>query len=453
MVDQRNKDSNTLLSQKFDDYQVALPPNDWEEFSRKLAKAQAFKRHRAVWYYAAAASIAGVLFMGYFLFLGQHNHISHNGIASVKQAVPANAATPQQPASTKTNQKGERHSAKSFRQPVKQQSVLIATSTASSREKEVGSKQQQPVAVAVVVPQHQGQHPDSANIVIAVSPVYSPNNNGDTAQTTQPKAIYLAELPPLPPLKDDEGDTKSKAGKSNAIQWLAANFQSSGSLSPSVNTRGALLTKGTLDYRLYSKVMANQPSPTTLVSPSGELFTLTDQKTYYIPMTFGLSLGIPLAERWTLQSGLQYTLLITTGEVATSSVSTTSPSIARGRIEQHYIGIPLTIAYDVVKNKNLVLYVIGGGTAEKGVAHVERLYTYNNSNVLVEIDHSTTAIAGFQFALNAGLGGSYRIYKFIDFYIEAGGAWYIPCNQPQSVRTEHPIGVFLKTGVRFSLPK
>jgi hypothetical protein len=197
--------------------------------------------------------------------------------------------------------------------------------------------------------------------------------------------------------------------------------------------------------------MENQPTPVNSASTNGDLFTLTDQKTYYLPMTFGLNLGIPLAERWELQTGLQYTLLITSGEVESTSLST-SPSIARGRIEQHYVGIPLNVAYKFLTAKNFILYGIVGGTAEKGVAHVEKLYTYNSNNVLVEIDHATTSINGFQFSLNGGLGGSYRIYKFINFYIEAGGSWYIPGNQPQSVRTEHPFGITFKTGLRFVLP-
>jgi hypothetical protein len=180
------------------------------------------------------------------------------------------------------------------------------------------------------------------------------------------------------------------------------------------------------------------------------MISFSGKKTHYVPLSFGLSAGIPLSKRWELQSGLVYTRLVTTGELGAQY---SGGSKSTGRIEQHYLGIPVSLSYSFICKPSFSVYLIGGGRIEKGISLVEKIYTYNAQNTPLEQESYHYSIKGVQLSLDAGIGASYRLYRFIHWYIETGGAWYVPSNQPESSRTEHPLNVSFKTGIKFSLSK
>ena len=63
MANLNDKEIRELFRQKFDDYNVALPDNDWEMLQSKWKKNQK-NRRRFIWYWVAAASMVGILLSG-----------------------------------------------------------------------------------------------------------------------------------------------------------------------------------------------------------------------------------------------------------------------------------------------------------------------------------------------------------------------------------------------------
>ncbi|GAT61693.1 outer membrane beta-barrel protein [Paludibacter jiangxiensis] len=438
------KENDTLIRQKFDNYEVELPSDDWAVFSQKLAEAQP-KRRRFVWYYvAAAASIIGVLFVGVSYL--SNGRVSTGGNLAVQSS----------------NHNAGLNSAKSTIRPLvnekedgsQQKPLALASnpSTVHAANSVATKTQEQAQTATVLLSESKGQNisvagKDADNAqqvaVVAAKPVV---NDFDTAgYITHPVKQY-AELPNLP-VEDSKAafttGKKQSTGSNNLVHWLAGNFQGNLGLSSGAGTD--LTSSESISSHLFSRV---SQADALLASSTPTLISFSDKKTYYVPMSFGLTAGMPIGNRWELQSGIVYTLLITTGELQSSSNVK-----ATGRIEQHYIGVPVSLAYAFIKQPSFSVYLTGGGRIEKGISLVEKIYTYNSQNIPTEQERYHYSISGVQVALEAGIGASYRLYRFISWYAEIGGAWYVPCNQPESSRTEHPLNAALKTGLRFSLIK
>lgn len=438
------KEDDTLIRRKFDNYEVELPSDDWAVFSQKLAEAQP-KRRRFVWYYvAAAASIIGVLFIGISYLSNSKVSTGDNlavqlsghntGINSVKPAV---------------------RSVTTIKEEGSMQKALALASKASTvhAAKNAANKTQEQAQTASVLPSESkeqniyvlGKNAGNAQPVAVVAAKPTVNDIDTTGYITHPVKQY-AELPSLPVENSKDASTTDKkqpTGSGNLVHWLAGNFQ--GNLGLSSGEGSDLASSGSISSHLFSRV---SQADALLASSTPTLISFSDKKTYYVPMSFGLTAGMPIGNRWELQSGIIYTLLITTGELQSSSNVK-----ATGRIEQHYIGVPVSLAYAFIKQPSFSVYLTGGGRIEKGISLVEKIYTYNSQNVPTEQERYHYPISGVQVALEAGIGASYRLYRFISWYAEVGGAWYVPSNQPESSRTEHPLNAALKTGLRFSLIK
>ena len=219
------KENDTLIRQKFDNYEVELPSDDWAVFSQKLAEAQP-KRRRFVWYYvAAAASIIGVLFLGVSYL--SNNRVStgdnlavqlsgHNtGINSVKPAVRSVTTINEEGSMQKAlalTSKPSVHAAKNAANETQEQAQPASVLSSESKEQNISvlgknAGNAQPVAV------------------VAVKPTI---NDIDTAgYITHPVKQY-AELPSLPVENSKDASTTDKkqpTGSGNLVHWLAGNFQ------------------------------------------------------------------------------------------------------------------------------------------------------------------------------------------------------------------------------------
>ena len=441
-------ENDTFYRQKFDNYEVELPSDDWEVFSRKLAEVQS-KRRRFVWYYvSAAASVIGILFLS-LSYLYNDNSSGKTNLAH--QETSRSARHYASVVSSNTSVMGQ--STKKYgRITAAQKTVSTVAASRSTASGDENTGQNEAVVIVANSTAVSGSSIAKPSLVADSQPTAATNkptvNNFDTTgYITHPVPQY-AELPALSTDQTDNTPEKGKkrsSGANNLVNWLAGTFQ--GNLGLSSGSSDNLTIDGSIGSQLFTRV-----SQAELLSASStpSLINFSGKKTYYVPLSFGITAGIPLAKRGELQSGIIYTLLITTGELGAQYSGGTK---ATGRIEQHYLGIPVALAYSFIQAPSFSVYLTGGGRIEKGISLVEKIYTYNSQNIATEQDSYHYAINGIQPSLDAGIGASYRLYHFIHWYVEAGGAWYIPCNQPESSRTEHPLNFSLKTGLKFSLLK
>ena len=141
------------------------------------------------------------------------------------------------------------------------------------------------------------------------------------------------------------------------------------------------------------------------------------------PIRFGLSLRYRIDDRWSIESGLSYTRLVT--DITTITDGQASATEQR----LNYIGLPLNVGYQLWTNRHFGFYVIAGGTIEK------------------MLDASP-----WQFSLNGATGAEYRLTNIFSLYAEPGIGYYFPNGSAIStIYQDHPLNFNLSFGLRINI--
>ena len=149
------------------------------------------------------------------------------------------------------------------------------------------------------------------------------------------------------------------------------------------------------------------------------------------PITFGVSMGINLSERFTVITGLDYSLYLSYKEI-------TSSKGVRNEMQQiHYLGLPIRCDYTIYSNKSFEWYVGGGFEVEKCVSASSGTTSFKEKNFL----WSAVATTGIQ----------YNITKNISLYCEPYCSYLLSETSLFSYRTENPVTISAKLGLRFDL--
>lgn len=141
------------------------------------------------------------------------------------------------------------------------------------------------------------------------------------------------------------------------------------------------------------------------------------------PIRFGLSLRYRIDNRWSIESGLSYTRLVT--DITT--ITDGQASVTEQRL--NYIGLPLNVGYQLWTNRHFGFYVIAGGTIEK------------------MLDASP-----WQFSLNGAAGAEYKLTNIFSLYAEPGIGYYFPDGSATpTIYQDHPLNFNLSFGLRINI--
>ena len=168
---------------------------------------------------------------------------------------------------------------------------------------------------------------------------------------------------------------------------------------------------------------------------------------YGIPVSVGVGVKFDFAPKWSLATGLNYTLLNrkfygTYTEIGSNgSILRDISSDIRG--SQHYLGIPINVYYDVIVKDHMNFYVYAGGTLEKCIADKYQVLSTN-------IVH-TDKVKGLQVSANLGMGVEFMVARHLGIYLDPSLRYYFECNQPKSIRTAQPLMFGFEMGLRFRL--
>lgn len=149
------------------------------------------------------------------------------------------------------------------------------------------------------------------------------------------------------------------------------------------------------------------------------------------PISFGVSVGINLSKRFTIITGLDYSLYLSHKEI-------TSSKGVRNEMQQiHYLGLPIRCDYTIYSNKSFEWYIGGGFEVEKCVSASSGTTSFKEKNFL----WSAVATTGIQ----------YNITKNISLYCEPYCSYLLSETNLFSYRTENPVTISAKLGLRFDL--
>lgn len=176
-----------------------------------------------------------------------------------------------------------------------------------------------------------------------------------------------------------------------------------------------------------------------LVVPNKGL-TETDESSYAIPLSFGIDARFYLSDRISLGTGVQYTYLSRSFKGNYMGEKNLSVSHAL-----HYVGIPLNLYADIVRNKSFDFYAFAGGAAEAAVKNIYNIQT------AAGVESLTEKVEGLQWSVGAGVGLQFNLNDTFGIFVDPSVNYYFDCNQPRSVRTESPFVFNLKAGLRFNL--
>lgn len=149
---------------------------------------------------------------------------------------------------------------------------------------------------------------------------------------------------------------------------------------------------------------------------------------YYMPLRAGVSLRVPLSNRWSLTSGVDFSVYFS---------KTFSESGSKSYNVQ-YIGIPLRADYTLLRRKKLELYLGAGIAADFCVS------VHLNGNYPKD---------GVGFALVGAGGVQLNLSKNIGLYLEPTVSWNLPDKNRLLVtyKSLHPVSFSVSPGLRFTL--
>lgn len=234
------------------------------------------------------------------------------------------------------------------------------------------------------------------------------------------------------------------------IATSSTNQSGIGSSGPDPDGHTYVVPKFVSTWEEYSKylraISSSNPSADTL-----ELIEIAERNTGRIkqrehhdqPITFGISMTKSIGRNWSLETGLQYSLLR-----SRFSMGENGDSVAdKQRI--HYLGLPLRVSYKWIDYKRLSAYTSLGVTMHIPVYAKVSGYYYNAwHNVFSQSGHFRPPL---QWQTGVSLGVQYQFSPQTSFFVEPTFNWFIPAGgDTHTIWTEHPFMFTCPFGLRIT---
>lgn len=158
------------------------------------------------------------------------------------------------------------------------------------------------------------------------------------------------------------------------------------------------------------------------------------------PVSASVMVEFPINQTWSVESGLIYTYLV-------SKYSRKNGIEYRGRLYQHYLGVPVNLKANVWQGDLWRVYVLGGGAAEKGITSLYKQEIIHSGGQVHHFNRRA-GIKGFQFSGHVAAGFDYKINDNVRIFGEPYLIYYFKNNQPMSSRTEDPLTLGINAGIR-----
>lgn len=161
-----------------------------------------------------------------------------------------------------------------------------------------------------------------------------------------------------------------------------------------------------------------------------------------IPFNVGLSAEYYLMPRLSLQFGVSYAYLV-------SDWKTNGVYHTKEERRLHFVGIPVSLSYTIAEWNKVRFYASAGAKAEVNVAGRQKMRLFSDDNVIA-LEEEKVRMKEWQWSVNAGLGASYPLVRFMSLFAEVGGAYYFDNGSAiETIYAEKPFNLNLQVGLRF----
>jgi len=171
------------------------------------------------------------------------------------------------------------------------------------------------------------------------------------------------------------------------------------------------------------------------------------QSSYGLPFTVGVGVRWYLGRRFSLGTGVDYSLL--TRKFSGNYYPKDDSSIIMLNADifhsLSYIGVPVNAYFDIIQHSLVGLYVFGGVEVERAVANNYRI----SSNSVTQ--YYNEAVCGCQYSTQLGLGVEFKLTDYMGIYFDPCLKFYLNSDQPTSMRTQQPLMFSGAIGLKFDL--
>ena len=168
-----------------------------------------------------------------------------------------------------------------------------------------------------------------------------------------------------------------------------------------------------------------------------------------LPVSAGIGLRYDFNPRWGIGTGVVYTNLSRSflGDYGKQLEDGTIATLYDTDItnQQHYIGIPVNVFFNIVNTGNWNFHVRLDGMGEKLVDN--HFLIHDSAGDL----HLHQKAEGLQFSAGVGVGLEFKFSPNVGIYFDPTLRYYFNGNQPRSIRTIQPLRMDFEAGLRFSL--
>ena len=373
------------------DIEAPVPDDLWEKIEARLPKEVASptpkKEARIVplWArWAAAAVIVGGLVILWNVKSGMWNE---NSLLSSKSETTKKTSAEKTPALMKSEKSEESESSESIEQGVKAPALLA---------EEIPMESEKKVEETPLVPISSEEKPNEP-----ILPVSSEEKSNESIQPiSSEKKPNDSEKRPENVIR--ELNQKIAAYKQHRSGSATINLYASNGFGNQSYRNGVLMSQELLSNYDYYR---NPDSHGTRVGNSPVyLANHEERQNFYQPISFGLSVNIPISSKFSVSTGVVYTRL-------SSDFTSIANSLVYERQQKlHYVGIPLTVQYNVWQWYGLNVYATAGGQAD---FNVKAYMTTEGTETKLEKDN-------LQWSVNAALGVQYNFIPQLGIYVEPG---------------------------------
>ena len=407
MRNDTNKDLDLLFKEGLEDAAVKAPRGAWKAVSARLdaaapAAAAAPKRSWLLWgapaFAFAAAALAAVLYVG---------NTEKTIINSGEELITVADAQPSGPVA------------------MVEENVMPDADRASvvgTRAGYVPKEIQTPDQITVLPEQIADQVGDDTNVTPDTNPGVMPAADRASSDNVN---------------SSEAEDGVEKSHQESAEQWVDpfAEIMAEEAAAAKKPARKVALRAGGIVGGNDAHI-ASRPAFSSGLPSSG--IQETSNSIYGIPVSFGISARYHFAEKLAVSAGVNWSFLSRTfkGQYKTEEGIFTH--------NLQYIGLPVSLSYDVVDSKTLLFYCYAGGSVEKAISSKYYIYDLSTSPLLSE------DVPSLQYGLFGGIGVEFRVSDKLGLYADPGVKYYFPGNQPKSIRTDKPLMFSLEAGLRFN---
>ena len=391
-----------LFRSKLYDFEVETAPEDWDAIEKRLTRPSIpfYRKYKYQW--MAAAAVAALLVLSFGIPWNRQEEELVKIAQEVKQEAEKQMNDKEWVAAVTENQEAV---AEEDEKP-KQRSLrprLLSVNTRANNVPTVKASSEVPVEEEVTDDSHEDNIEEQ--IIEEVQPV-------------QTRTV----------VEKEEKPTKAEPKPRKWGFGMGAGSLSAGNNS-SVNA-----------FALRSSAVTNEYL-SLMNASSFEQLPKTDVK-HKMPLSFGLSASRYLTDRWSLQAGLSYSYLV-------SEWTTNKTYRAESEQRLHFLGVPVAVTYKIAEWNRFMFYASAGGQVELNVAGKVCTDLYSPVEKLKSVTEKERMKEPY-FSVNARVGVSYPIIRFLSAYAEVGADYYFDNGSDvETIHSEKPFYVGLQLGFRF----